>query len=227
MKGKFAAAALLALFALSACSNLDVVLRQSISSFDEVLKAAPDNVRADEEIAGWSVSAPDGSARFIWSSDFSKSDLRDVMLEFDAKPFVDAGLDIEKLPGRFSSHDGKLVVGAELGNEPGNGADAPLEAYAQLAERHRGSIGFHTPMDHFNISLGEGDMFEWAKDLSVNGSSQESQDKDIVFVLAPEPLAAAGADPEKVEGWSYAQVETVVDGKTTSVWKFLKPFDLR
>jgi hypothetical protein len=58
-------------------------------------------------------------------------------------------------------------------------------------------------------------------------SDNSNQDKDIVFVLNPEPLIAAGVDPEKVEGWAYAQVPVEENGETTQVWKFLKPFDLK
>jgi hypothetical protein len=64
-------------------------------------------------------------------------------------------------------------------------------------------------------------MFEWAKDMGTN-------DKDMVFVLNPEPFIAAGVDPGKIAGWAFAKV-TVDDenGKPIEVDKILKPFDLR
>jgi hypothetical protein len=63
-------------------------------------------------------------------------------------------------------------------------------------------------------------MFEWAKDMSTN-------DKDIVFVLNPEPFIKAGVDPNKIEGWAFAKV-TVDDanGKPIEVDKILKPFNI-
>jgi hypothetical protein len=75
-------------------------------------------------------------------------------------------------------------------------------------------------MDHYGVNLGGGNLFEWAKDLAAN-------DKDIVFVLDPAPLIAAGADPARVAGWTFAKV-TVDDenGKPLEVDKLLKPFDL-
>lgn len=97
------------------------------------------------------------------------------------------------------------------------GADVP-ERMVFGAEASRERLGYHAEMDHYNFDLG-GAMFEWAKDLAAN-------DKDIVFALNPEPLIAAGADPEKVEGWIYAQVPVMRDGKATQVWKFLKIFNL-
>jgi len=82
----------------ASCSQLDVIGNKSITSFNEVLNAAPDKIAADEVNGGWTLTAPDNSARFFWSKDFRKSKIYDVMLEFDAKPFIDAGLDIDKLP---------------------------------------------------------------------------------------------------------------------------------
>jgi len=36
-------------------------------------------------------------------------------------------------------------------------------------------------------------------------------DKDIVFVLNPEPLIAAGVDPKAVDGWVFARVPVEID----------------
>jgi hypothetical protein len=76
-------------------------------------------------------------------------------------------------------------------------------------------------MDHYGVSLGDGNLFEWAKDMNAN-------DKDIVFVLNPEPFIAAGADPARVSGWVFDKV-TVDDenGKPVQVDKLLKPFEIR
>jgi hypothetical protein len=54
-----------------------------------------------------------------------------------------------------------------------------------------------------------------------------TNDKDIVFVLNPEPFIAAGVDPSKIDGWAFAKV-TVDDanGKPVEVDKILKPFNL-
>lgn len=82
-------------------------------------------------------------------------------------------------------------------------------------------------LDHYGIMLGDGNMFEWAKNLNTNTVNGQIQDKDIVFVLNPEPLIAAGVDPQKVEGWVYAQVTAEDHGKKMEVYKFLKPFQLQ
>lgn len=235
------AAGLVVTASLTACSglkSLDVVGQQSITSFDEILKTIPDKVQADELNVGWSLTAPDDSVRFIWSEDYSKAPLHDVMLEFDAQPFLDAGLDPEKLPEDYTFYEGDtmggmgnqmLMVGRKLGNDKLTYKDSPtaLTAYEQIVNKYRDALNYHTSLDHYGVKLGNGNMFEWAKDMKTNGYDNSNQDKDIVFVLNPEPLIEAGVAPDKVEGWAYAQVTVEENGKTEQVWKLLKPFDLK
>ncbi len=227
---------------LTACSGglkgLDVVGKQSVTSFNEVLKIIPDKIQADDTNVGWSLTAPDGTVRFIWSEDYSKAPSHDVMLEFDAQPFLDAGLNPDKLPENYIYYEGDtmgnmgnkmLMVGKKLGSDKltYSGTPTALKAYEQIVNKYRDSINYHTTLDHYGVKLGDGNMFEWAKDMKTNEYDNSNQDKDIVFVLNPESLVAAGVDPEKVEGWVYAQVPIEENGKTTQVWKFLKPFNLK
>jgi hypothetical protein len=224
MKGtvKIAGAGFFALLALVSCGKLDVVGTGSVKSFDKLLKQIPRAVTRDETNGGWSLAAPDNSARFIWSKNYAESPRYDVMLELDAAPFIAAGLVPERLPGNFTFYGDKLAVGTKLGTEQleYRGEAAPLASYEELVKLKRGAVGYHMAMDHYGVSLGEGNLFEWAKDMAVN-------DKDMVFVLNPGPLIAAGVDPNAVEGWVFAKV-TVDDenGKPIEVDKLLKPFDL-
>ncbi len=226
---------------LTACSGanpLDVVGRQSVTSFGEVMDTIPDSVKADEANVGWALTAPDDSVRFIWSEDTSKAPQHDVMLELSAQPFLDAGLDPEKLPDNYSFYEGDtlngtteklLMVGKKLGSDKPayKGEVTSLAAYEQIVNHYRDAINYHASLDHYGVMLGDGNMFEWAKDMKTNGNDNSVQDKDIVFVLNPEPLIAAGVAPEEVEGWAYAQVSVEMDGKMQEVWKLLKPFDLK
>lgn len=215
--------------ACTGLKKLDVVGQQSSTSFEQVLKTIPDKVQVSELNAGWSLEAPDGSVRFIWSGDYSKSPLHDVMLEFDAAPFINAGLDTATLPENYAVYEDMLMVGKKLGNDKltYNGDSTPLAAYEQIVKKYRDSINYHTSLDHYGVKLGDGNMFEWAKDMATNSYNNEKQDKDIVFVLNPEPFIASGVNPEKVEGWVYTQVPIEENGKTEQVWKFLKPFNLK
>lgn len=223
---------------LTACAKLDVVGKESINSFNAVLNVTGENVKADEQNVGWALSSPDESVRFIWSEDYSRAPLHDVMLEFDAQPFLEAGLDPSKLPANYAFYEGDvmgdmgskmLMVGKKFGNDKlkYEGDPTPLSSYEQIVNKYRDSINYHTSLDHYGVMLGDGNMFEWAKDMKINGSTKENQDKDIVFVLNPEPLIAAGVDPEKIKEWFYTTVQVEIDGKTQEVYKFLKPFDLQ
>lgn len=213
----------------AACSSLDIVGQKSITAFDAILQTIPAQVTEDEINGGWSLAAPDASVRFIWSEDYSKSPLHDIMLEMDATPFINAGLDTEKLPDNYTFYDNKLMVGTKLGNDTltYKGESTPLASYEQIVNRYHKTVGYHTALDHYNVSLSDGNMFEWAKDMEKNSVSGENQDKDIVFVLNPEPLIEAGVNPDEVDGWIYTTVNVDMNGKATDVYKFLKPFDLK
>lgn len=218
-------AAIIGILLKTTGGNFDVVGKESTTSFNTILQTVPGQVKADDRNAGWSLSAPDETIRFIWSENYSQSPLYDVMLELDAAPFVDAGLDTSKLPENYTAYEGMLMVGTKLGNDDlkYNGEPTALSAYEQIVKNYRKSINYHTALDHYGVMLGDGNMFEWANDLAKNSLTGENQDKDLVFVLNPEPLITAGVDPEKVAGWTYAQVPTD-DG---DVWKLLKPFNLK
>ena len=210
----------ISLLTFTACAQTDVIAKVSVTSFEKVLKLS--DITTDEMYGGWSLNAPDKTTRFIFSSDFKTSAPHDVMMETDAQPFIDAGLDTSKLPaGMFV--DGKIMVGQELGDTafPDSAKATALASYQELIKLNRSVLGYHEKLDHYGIDLGDGNKFEWAKDLSTN-------DKDIVYVLDPQMFIDAGVDPAKVTGWVFAKVEMKdAAGKPISVDKFLKPFDLQ
>lgn len=209
-------------FALSACQATDVVAKVSITSFDAVANKLGDKVAFDQEFNAWAITSPTGE-RLLLGKDFS-GDI-DTMQEFDAQPFLNAGLDPAKLPTdvyTYYKDKNKLMVNGELGTEKFNynGEPTVLDTFKEIVRTHRASIGYHEKLDHYGIAMGNGNMFEWAKDMSTN-------DKDIVFVLNPEPFISAGVDPTKVEGWAFAKVEVLdKDGKPVQIDKLLKPFEL-
>ena len=201
--------------------NLDVVGKQSLNSFKEITTTLTNNIKLNEESTSWILSSPDNSAKFIWSTDFSKTSNYDVMLEFSIDPFIKAGLDKDKLPIEMVSND-VIILGTELSDKKINydGDFSSYESYKKIVELNRNSIKYHAELDHYGIDLGNGNLFEWAKDMTIN-------DKDIVFVLNPEPFINAGVNPEEVDGWVYAKVPTMKDGKKVEVYKLLKPFNLK
>ncbi len=207
---------------LAGCQQSDIVGNTAKTSFKTILEAVPDQVTEDEMNGGWSLSAPDNTVRFIWSKDYSKSPIHDVMLEFDAAPFMKAGLDVGKLPAGLAYED-KIMLGTKLGNDElkYDGEATPETSFNQVVKLYRESIGYHEVLDHYGVDLGNGNKFEWAKDTKTN-------DKDIVFVVDPEIFIDAGVNPDQVDGWIYTSVEMMDEkGKKIEVMKFLKPFDLQ
>jgi len=213
--------------------GLDVVGKESVKSFDALLKAVEGKVKKDETSSGWWLVSPDNQATFFWSWDYSKSGMHDLMLDLDAQPFLDAGLDPDKLPHEYMFYEGgsmggsgiaeKLImIGVKLGTNElkYDGAPSQIAAFEHLVNLYRGSVGYHSVFDHYGVDLGGGNMFEWAKDMSIN-------DKDIVFVVNPEPFIKAGVDPSKLDGWVFTKVPVEENGRTVEVDKFLKIFDLK
>jgi len=208
---------------LAGCSQTDVVGKTAITSFGAVTNKLEDKVSFDETKNHWVLVSPTGE-KFEWSKDFSSS-VSDASVEFDAAPFVAAGLSIEKLVTDQYVYDqatDKIVMPFEIAqNKFSYSGDAtPIDTFKQIVETNRKNIGYHAELDHYGLSLGNGNTFEWAKDMAKN-------DKDIVFVLNPLPLIEAGVDPSKVEGWVFAKVKVSAGkGKMVEEDKFLKPFNL-
>ncbi len=206
---------------LGACQQTDIVGKVASTSFDALLKAAPNKAVADNENGGWSLNAPDDSVKFIWSKDWSKSPTQDAMIIFQSKPFIDAGLDVSKLSNATVLND-TIVVGTKFGTEElkYDGEVTPLESFNQIVKLKRESIGYHEELDHYGIDLTKGNKFEWAKDMTKN-------DKDMVFVIDAKTLIAAGVDLTKVKGWNYGNPKVKDNrGKEVEVEMFWKSFDI-
>jgi hypothetical protein len=207
---------------LSACAEADVIGKTAVTSFEALLDKLGDRVAFNEANSYWGLVSPTGET-FEWSKDFSSTP--DAVITFDAAPFIEAGLTIESLPSEQYQYDeasGKLHMPFELSQDAFEYTDSAtaLDTFKQIVKTNRESIGYHADMDHYGISLGNGNMFEWAKDMAKN-------DKDIVFVLNPQPFIDAGTDLAKVDGWAFAKVKTTDhQGKMVEVDKLLKPFEL-
>lgn len=205
---------------LVGCTQTDVVAKYGISSFNEVIGLS--DVTVDSKLNSWSLVAPDGTARFLFSTNFEVSAPHDVMMEIEVLPFIEAGLDVTKLPAGMVI-DGMIMVGQALGEQEFKVSiqESPEASFKELVKLSRDSLGYHEALAHYGIDLGDGNKFEWAKDLTTN-------DKDIVFVLDPQVFVDAGVDVANVEGWVLAKVEVMdASGNKVEVEKLLKPFNLK
>jgi len=209
---------------LSACDQADIIGKTAVTSFESVINEMKDQVTFDESKGSWVLVSPTGEY-FEWSKDFSSS-VSDASVEFDAAPFVAAGLKIEELASTvytFDTTTNRIRMPYEFSQDEFNysGEATAIDTFKQIVKTNREIIGYHAQLDHYGISLGNGNMFEWAKDMNKN-------DKDMVFVLNPQPFIDAGVDPSKVEGWVYGKVKVAdKNGKMVEVDKLLKPFNLK
>ena len=196
------------LFSLTACAQTDVVAKTAVSSFSSILDLESDQVVAEE--SGYALQSPSGLESFHIGEN--------IAISFELAPFVNAGLDTALLPDYIETEGEMLSI--KMKNEEYAEENSAKDVFGKLVENNRDAIGYHAALDHYGVALGNGNMFEWAKDILTN-------DKDIVFVLNPQPFIDAWVDVNKVEGWVFAKVEMMEDGKKVEVDKLLKPFDLQ
>jgi major membrane immunogen (membrane-anchored lipoprotein) len=208
---------------LTGCGQADVIGKTAITSFDKFLGAMEQQVSFEEAKNSWVIETPTGEY-FEYSKDFSTT-VSDAAVEFDAAPFIAAGLDTTKLPEIDYIYDpstGRIRMTHALGEDEFKytGEATPIDTFKKIVETNRDIIGYHQELDHYGIALGNGNMFEWAKNMSKN-------DKDMVLVLNPQPFIDAGVDPAAIEGWVFGKVKVNDGGKMVEVDKLLKPFDIQ
>jgi hypothetical protein len=211
-----AALSLGAMLVMSSCAATDVVAGYAASSFEK----AAGKLGASREGDGFLLKSPSGET-FWLAADLVGID--DAVLELDAKPFLDAGLDPAKLPvtaqASWSIKGTRLIGRFDLGAKASKTPD-PQSAMAEIAKQARSRIAYHAAMKHYGVMLSGDAMVEWAADLAQN-------DKDWVFILDPGFLRAAGTDPGGVRGWALAMVQVEgPKGSMIEIEKLLKAFDL-
>ncbi len=177
------------------------------------------NWTLDDATKFYTLTSPDAQVVFSLSSDIAFTTPFDYKMEIDATPFINAGLDTTLLPeGVFVAN--KILFGYDLGNT-GVSVQDVVPAFEAVFNLDSSLVGYHAALDHYGLSLGNGNVLEWAKDFATN-------DKDVVFVLNPQIFVDAGVNLETLEGWIFAKVEVMGDdGKMIEVEKLLKPFDIK
>jgi hypothetical protein len=209
---------------LAGCAAVDVVGNTAITTFRTLLDTVKGSVAIDSGTNRWVLTSP-GGEKFEWSADFAAGS-PNFRMSLDASPYLAAGLDPSKLPSDRYGYDAAakvLTLSFDVGKDSFRygGSPTAIDTFKKIVATHRPIIGYHAALDHYGIALGDGNMFEWAKDMGKN-------DKDMVFVLNPEPLRAAGVDPAKVTPWLFAKIPVKdASGKIVDVDKFVKPYNLK
>jgi hypothetical protein len=202
----------------------DVVAVHAVQSFDALLRAPGVTVARRDAAGAWVLTSP-GVETFTFGGD-NAAGSNELVVTLDARPFLAAGLDPSLLPaGVQLDGDGahaSLVMRYEVGT--GTFSDAadsqPVQALQDLVRNHRTMLGYHAALGHFGLALGGGNMVEWAQD-------QHANDKDLVFVLNPQPFADAGVDVANVQGWVLADVSMMdAQGRKSTERKLLKFYNL-
>lgn len=203
----------LTLLLLSGCAGLDVILRDAPKSLDAMIAVNPALVSAPTMDSPYFALSVDGATKLLVSKDYSLS-TEDVLFETPLKPFVDAGLDVSKLPANYRADAENLYLTVDFGSDKGEKSSL-TDALMASAKFDRSILGYHAALDHYGVTL-PGGKFEWAKDYATN-------DKDIVFVLAAKPLADLGVDVQNIDGWVFMTMQDDA-GKDFDV--LLKPYSL-
>ncbi len=229
-KGLTALVFLLAFVSMSvlSCNRLsvstDIIGRTAVSTFRALTEKNPDLVKRASDGDTWYLASPSGEYVLLGSVSG---------LELDSAPFIEAGLDPERLAAfdtagtetggiLYRMEGSRLAILAGADFPPRSAAEGGIVgALSDIVANSPERIGYHQDLDHYGIAFGGGNMFEWARDTSAN-------DKDMVFVIEGVPLIAAGLDVTRLGGgWLYADVKVSdASGKMVMVKKLLKPFDL-
>jgi hypothetical protein len=191
--------------------NFDVVKDASVNSFNDLVISGLDKKHDD---SSWIITMPDKASDLILKTD---KNVTSVTLSLDATPFLKAGLDAEKLPSYMTVNEDKLYITSVYGSRKlKNNSIAIDNIFNNIVTAYRDKLSYHNTLGHFGLAIGDGNAFEFAKDINNN-------DKDIVIALNPEVLANASVDVTKVEGFIVADVK-MDNGK--SVKKLLKVFNI-
>lgn len=185
------------------CQASDVVANYGIKSWQELQLNMVDQVIINEQSI--TIMSPTDTEQFIYG-DESK-------LHIDKAVFIEAGLDITKLTNEVRLIDEQLVIELTL-------SYSVNPTFEKLIRDNRDSLDYHPDHDIYELMLGGGNSLRWAKDIATN-------ERDLVFVLNPEPFILAGLDPEKLEGWKYTKVQIMEHGKTKEVERLLKIYNIK
>lgn len=198
---------------LAGCAATDVILKYSPFSLDTIVEKFPAIVTDNTQTDHYFTLSVDAETLLKVSNDFSLTD-EDIAIQTPLKPFTDAGLNPAKLGAGYRTDGASLYLVADFG--AGTGVQSTItNALFESVKANRAVLTYHADLDRYGVKLPAG-KFEWAKDESTN-------DKDIVFVIAAQPLADLGVDVQNVEGWIF---KTMQDDAGKDFDVLLKPYSL-
>lgn len=196
-------------FILTGCVNTDVVRTYSEKSLEQIVTNFKEIVKDEDNRY---ILTSDDSNSLIVRKNYSESE-EDIIMELDAAPFINAGMSETNIPNNYRVENNKLIIPTDFGKGESNSF---LEAFFLSADNQRNKLSYHKELDHYGVELYYGNKFEFAKDCKTN-------DKDIVFVLAVEPLKELNIDVKNIEGWTF---KTIRQTNGTEVDVIVKAYDM-
>jgi hypothetical protein len=190
--------------------KFDVVKINATNSFNNLLVTGLEKQKVGPS---WTITMSDKTSKLILQNNKELV----VSIVLDINPFLKAGLDVNKLPSyiKYDLNKKELYYVSVYGSVIDDSMDID-SIYKNIVDEYRDKLGYHHKLDHFGLSLNNGNAFEYARDINKN-------DKDVVIALNPETLIKAGVDPNKLEGYKYADVMMDNGGV---VKKMLKVFNV-
>ena len=172
---------------LSASPKLDVVANYALDSFKS-LGEEIGGIGGGIELNGFAkplydVHSPDGTEVFSYGES--------VKLTIDIESFSAAGADDSRLA--ITSDNVRGVDTSSVSDRSAFGV------FESVLRSNRHALEYHQDHDLFELHLGRGNTFRWAKDPRTNT-------RGMTFVLNPRPFIERRLEPEELEGWVLANV---------------------
>ncbi len=152
--------------------------------------------------------------KFEWSKD-SAANAIDFAMVLRAKPFIEAGLDPDKLAADSgyvykpaAVEDGKQIEAVLIHpynlSDKRETAQGSEDAMRRLLKQDPSIVELVEDQQGYRLGLRTGAGFDQFDQFVVTWTnSPDTSDTLISFAIDADPLLAAGLDPKKIEGWSF------------------------
>ena len=192
---------------LAACGRVETGNETSdnaYAAFVAIVNQNKDKLGFHSEKMHWGLELQED--KFEWSKDSSAHQL-DFAMALQAQPFIDAGLDVSKLedsgyvfiPG--AEADGMktpdLIAHPYDVSDKKETAQGFEDAMRRLLKQDPSLVSYNQEEKYYALHLSDGYVVRWTEELGLN-------DADMTFVIAADPLVAAGLDAAKMEGSGWA-----------------------
>ncbi len=179
---------------------------KALTAFNAIVRQYPDKKGFHAEMLHWGLALPGGD-QFEWTKDTSEGEM-DFVMVMKAEPFIEAGLDPEKLSGHDymyleESTKKKMEAPARIAHafnvsDEKEFAQGSEDAMRRLLKQNPELVQYHEEMEHYRLLLGEGYEVQWTDNL-------HNELPEITFVLKAAPLVEAGLDVWALEGsgWEF------------------------